>query len=518
MNQITVKSLAGDSVIAPELHGQFIEFLGGCISDGIWVGRDSAIPNENGVRRDVLDALIKLKPPLLRWPGGCYADMYHWRDGVGPERKRVWNTNFTTWDPEDNGFGTHEFIDFCRKIGAKPWININMLRGGVDEMVEWAEYCNRAEPTALSAERAANGSPEPFNVEYWGIGNECWGGGGTYTAQGYANEYRKYASAMPRFSHPGPDGSMVGPELKLIASGPDGNKPRERVCWTRDLLRGLKQYRFPPIYGMDLHFYNWNLSDGGLREEEFDRDGWYRVLYGSMELEEVLREQAGLIREELEGYGPMDRDPFFTPPQVKLIVGEWGNWHGAAFRNAPSLWQQCTMRDALTTAITLDIFHRCSDIVSGACVAQTVNVLNSLILARGEHTVLTPNYHVFEMYRPHRGGKVLPLETKIAAAYEADGARVPELYVFASAKEGTVTLNVVNACMDEAQSALLALPEPMAFASARVLRSGDVHDCNTVEAPERVVPAEGEAPVSADGKHWTLSVPAASVSVFQFVK
>ena len=518
MNQITIKSLNGAGVIPPELHGQFIEFLGSCISDGIWVGRDSAVPNADGIRRDVLDALERLRPPVIRWPGGCYADMYHWRDGVGPNRPTTWNTNFTTWDAEENGFGTHEFIEFCRSVGAKPWININMLRGSVAEAVAWAEYCNRAEPTALALERAANGSEKPFDVEYWGIGNECWGGGGTYTAQGYAFDYRKYASAMPRFVHKTADGRDSGTEMKLIASGPDGNKPHERVRWTRDFLRALREYRFPPIYGMDLHFYNWNLSDGRKREDEFDREGWYRVLHGSMELEEVLREQAALIQETLDGYAPEDKDPFFLPPQVKLIVGEWGNWHGAAFRNQPSLYQQCTMRDALTTAISLDILHRCGDIVSVACVAQTVNVLNSLILTEGAHTVLTPNYHVFEMYRPHRGGKVLPLEQKTDLAFQSDAFRVPELYVFASENGGTVTVNIVNACMDRAAGAELILPEKCALTSARVLRGDSVHACNTPEDPQRIVPTQADPPVSPDGLRWTLSLPAASVSVYQFVK
>ena len=440
--------------------------------------------------------------------------MYHWRDGVGPKRTAAWNSNFTTWEAEENGFGTHEFIGLCRKTGAKPWININMLRGSVAEAVEWAEYCNRAEPTPLSLERAANGSAEPFGVEYWGIGNECWGGGGTYTAQGYAFDYRKYASAMPRFVHKTADGCSVGTEMKLIASGPDGNKPHERVRWTRDFLRALREYRFPPIFGLDLHFYNWNLSDGGRREDGFDRE--YRVLYGSTELEGVLREQAALVREALDSYAPEDRDPFFVPPRVALALGEWGNWHGAAFRNTPPLYQQCTMRDALTTAISLDILHRCGDIVSIACVAQTVNVLNSLILTSGEHTILTPNYHVFDLYRPHRGGRVLPLELETGEAFRAGDASVPEVYAFASEKDGIVTLNAVNACMEDAVSAELLLPRESTLSSARVLHSDSVHACNTVEEPERIVPTRAAPPQSPDGKRWTLPLPPASVSVFQF--
>lgn len=229
--------------IAPELHSQFIEFLGNCISDGIWVGKDSPIPNYNGLRKDVVDALKNLQPPVVRWPGGCYADMYHWRDGIGKDRRITWNENFGTYTQEKNEFGTHEFMDLCHMIGAKPWLNINMLRGTVAETVEWAEYCNRREETSLSRERAENGSPEPFNVEYWGLGNECWAGGGNYTAQGYADEYRKYASSFPAFKPMSLDGSADGINMKFIACGPDGNKPVERVKWTKDFFRALADYR-----------------------------------------------------------------------------------------------------------------------------------------------------------------------------------------------------------------------------------------------------------------------------------
>ena len=273
MNKITFERDEKPRVIAPELHSQFIEFLGGCIDGGIWVGKDSEIPNYDGIRKDVVDALAEIQPPVVRWPGGCYADMYHWRDGVGPERKQTWNTNFTTWAPEKNEFGTHEFMNFCKRIGAKPWININMLSGTTEEMADWAEYCNREEETDLSKERAENGSPEPFGVEYWGIGNEVWAGGGNYTAQGYVNEYRRYAGAMPRFSHmemsEDADGrmhpQMKGTPTKLIASGPDGNKPLERVRWTKDVFKALGEYRMPQIWGYDLHLLEYEADGAGDR-------------------------------------------------------------------------------------------------------------------------------------------------------------------------------------------------------------------------------------------------------------
>ena len=547
MNKITFERDEKPRVIAPELHSQFIEFLGGCIDGGIWVGKDSEIPNYDGIRKDVVDALAEIQPPVVRWPGGCYADMYHWRDGVGPERKQTWNTNFTTWAPEKNEFGTHEFMNFCKRIGAKPWININMLSGTTEEMADWAEYCNREEETDLSKERAENGSPEPFGVEFWGIGNEVWAGGGNYTAQGYVNEYRRYAGAMPRFSHMemGEDADgrmhpqMKGTPTKLIASGPDGNKPLERVRWTKDVFKALGEYRMPQIWGYDLHFYNWNMKQME-PETVFGPEDWYRVIYGAMELEDVIKEQDALMQEGLaaippeEGgaFGPGDRKR-----EVKLVVGEWGNWHGSAFVNQPSLWQQCTMRDAITTAITMDIFHRNCDIVGMACEAQTVNVLNSILLTDGEKTIRTPNYYVTKMYMPHRGGTALSLsdESEFKAACVDTEVTVPEIYPFASEKDGIITVNLVNAAYDHDAEVELTLPGTLEAADqidgsgsdkclrylcGEVLTAEDPHDVNDAADPSRVVPvpAEGAAvPVLMDGKRtFHVTIPAASVCVYQF--
>jgi len=201
MAKVSIQTRQTHSVVRPELHGQFLEHLGTCIDGGVWVGVDSAIPNVAGLRQDVVDALAHLEPPLVRWPGGCYADIYHWRNGIGPREQRpaVYNGNFGTHRIEHNELGTHEFMDLCARIGAKPWLNVNLLTGSVAEMVEWAEYCNRKDDTTLTRERAQNGSAEPFDVRYWGIGNEAWAGGGFYTPQSYAAEYRKYATAFPSF-------------------------------------------------------------------------------------------------------------------------------------------------------------------------------------------------------------------------------------------------------------------------------------------------------------------------------
>lgn len=518
MARIEIGAKQEQKVISPKLHSQFIEFLGSCISEGIWVGKDSSIPNYNGLRKDVVDALAKLQPPVIRWPGGCYADMYHWRDGIGSDRRITWNENFGTYEKETNQFGTHEFMELCERVGAKAWLNINMLRGSVQEMVEWAEYCNRLEDTTLSRERAANGHEAPFNVELWGLGNECWAGGGNYTAQSYAAEYRKFASAMPSFKPVIPFQETEGLTIQLIASGPDGNKPKERVAWTRDFFRALGEYRLPKLDALDLHFYNWNINRNDLAspEDAFTEEEWYAVIYGCLELEDVILEQIALIREGIAGLPAPEGDLPGNPPVCKLVIGEWGNWHGSAFLNRPALYQQCTMRDAITTAITLDIFHRNCDQISMACVAQTVNVLNSLILTQGEHTILTPNYYVFEMYKPHRDGTLLELAIDTEQLAVSKDRKLSVLHALASVKDNVITLNLVNTHMTQPQTAELTLPQPTVCIGAGVLASDDVHACNTAEDPLRIVPKESRLPESSDGKHWTLTVPAASVNVYRF--
>ena len=518
MNQIMIRPGSSGPVIAPELHSQFIEFLGTCISEGIWVGKDSPIPNIDGMRKAVVEALAALQPPVIRWPGGCYADAYHWRDGVGPDRKVTWNENFGTYARETNEFGTDEFLRFCELVGAKPWLNVNLMTGSTREMVEWAEYCNRREETDLSRERAANGHPEPYNVELWGIGNEVWCGGGYYIPETYAAEYRKYATAMPSFRPSGPPAPGEEFRIKLIASGPDGNKPKERAAWTRDLFRAFARYRMPKLDAIDLHFYNWNLRDFAKPETEFGPEDWYSVLHGALELEEVIREQVALIEEGLGNLPKPEGDlPGGGAPRCKLVVGEWGNWHGAAFRNRPALYQQCTMRDALTTAITLDIFHRNCAVIDLACVAQTVNVLNSLILTEGEHTILTPNYHVFMMYKPHRGGRLLDLQVETEQIGVTPGEQVDRVYALASEKEGTVTANLINTHLTEETAVTLALPAEYTYLGGQVLRGQTPDACNTPEHPAAIVPTAAAAPTK-DGDGWTVTLPAASVTVLQFRK
>lgn len=490
------------ATIAPELHGHFVEFLGECIDGGIWVGRDSETPNVGGVRTAVLEALRELEPPIIRFPGGCYADTYHWRDGIGDPagRPTTANENFGTDELDDHRFGTDEFLALCEAVGAEAWLNVNTMSGSVAEMRDWMEYVNREHGTSLAAERAANGHAAPYDVRRWGIGNEPWAGGGTMTARGYAELYRAYASAMPRFT-----GGLLEPTRMLpIAAGPDGNKPLERVRWTRDFLAALAEYRVPPLGGYDIHFYNWNIAHEGDTSVAFDREGWDRLIAGSLELEEVIHEQHRLVQEGLAMLPEPESDVFSTPPTLDLVVGEWGNWHGDAFAARPALFQQVTMRDAITTALTLDVLQRNADKVSLACNAQLVNVLNALLLTEGERTVRTANFDVFMMYKPHRGARALPVEGE------------PEsVHVFASlGEDGALTIDLVNADPEAEHEVELVLSAPVQLLELDSLRSEEPTAYRTAGRPDAIqrstTPLAGEPAAS----HRIL-LPAGSVNVLR---
>ena len=502
MNKLFVDIDKSFGTVQPELHSQFIEVLGSCIYDGIWVGEDSPIEHIHGIRKDFVDALREIQPPLIRWPGGCYADTYHWREGIGPREQRpvTFNENFNTMAPDNHAFGTHEFMLLCQLVGARPWLNVNLVSGTVQEMKDWMEYCNRPSGTDLAALREKNGSPAPFRAEYWGIGNEVWDGGGRFTPESYADEYRKYSMAVPSFRESPEDANA--PRMKLLLSGPDGNKPRERVQWTKDLFRAFGRFRCPDFYGLDLHFYNWNLSNPEERVDDFSKEDYERVIQSCFELEDVILEQHRLIEEGLAAL-PEPEGPF---PAVRktcaLLVGEWGNWHGASFDVRPALWQQVSMRDAITTALTLDIFHRNCDKVSAACAAQTVNVLNSLFLTDGARFLKTPNYDVFRMYLPHRGGQAV--ECRI------DG---DDLHAFASVKNGLLCVNLVNAAYDQAHQ--VSIPLPYSFVEGTRLAASKPTDCNTWENPD-LIRAKAFSDVRKTEEGWSLTLPAASVTVLQF--
>jgi len=511
MNRVVIHRQEKTGYIKPELHGQFIEFLGTCIYDGIWVGEYSKIPNYRGLRKDFVDAMKELHPPVIRWPGGCFADIYHWRDGIGERENRpvTYNENFGTCCLDTNQFGTHEFMELCRLVDAKPWLNINMMTGTPAEMREWMEYCNREEKTSLAAERKENGGKEAFKVKYWGLGNEMWCGGGNATPECYADQYRQFASAIPAFySNAGKDEEKI----VKIASGPDGNKPKERVKWTQNLFRSFAEFRQPPLDALDLHFYNWNLEKAEETESLFDEEDWYRVIRNCFELEDVIREQYSLIAEGVAGY-PEAENPICEEnkkPECALMVGEWGNWHGSSFSSIPALYQQCTMRDALTTALTLDIFHRNCNYVELACVAQTANVLNSLFLTEGDKFLKTPNFDVFKMYKVHQGAEALKCDYSME---KVDAEQI--LYTFASTKEDEIYVNVINIDFHKEHHIEMVFDVDVCYKESMLIYSQNPRDCNTFDHPDRIRARRGDVPEEIQ-RGYRAVVPSASVNLYVF--
>lgn len=401
--------------ISPLLHGHFIEHLGGCVEGGLWVGEDSAIPNTDGVRNDVVQALKGVGAPVLRWPGGCFADDYRWRDGIGPRGSRPRRINIH-WGQtiEHNGFGTHEFMTTCRAIGAKPYLAGNVGSGTPQELRDWVEYCNFPGGTTLSEERIANGDAEPFGVEYWGVGNENWGCGGSFSPEDYATEYRRFATYLRSFG---------GTKPFLIACGPNRNDKE----WTRRFLEKTKRHwwDFNDLHGFSAHHYSHSDSTA----TEFEEKDWVKLLQDAVATEELIVDQRALM------------DEYDPERKIGLILDEWGAWHKSTPGTNPAfLWQQSTIRDAVVAAVSLDIFHRRADLLYMTNLAQTINVLQSLVLTDEDRVVLTPTYHVFDLYRPHQNGQRtgLRVETPTLAG------DLPQVAGSASVKNGVLTITVAN--------------------------------------------------------------------------
>jgi alpha-L-arabinofuranosidase len=477
--------------INPNIYGHFAEHLGSCIYDGVWVGPDSAIPNVDGIRRDVVEALKRLNPPVIRWPGGCFADDYHWQDGIGPREERPRTVNLWWGETiESNHFGTHEFIHFCRLLGAAPYLCGNVGSGSPRELRDWVEYCNFSGESTLAMTRAANGSPEPLNVRYWGVGNENWGCGGRFCPEDYGAEYKRFST----FLH-----DMSGTPLYLIACGPNGNNPD----WTRRFMSKIGDYG--RIHGFAAHYYCGTAGTA----TEYSVDQWYQLLQRSRKVETLIAQQRAI----LDGYQPVGVGP---KRQIGLIIDEWGTWHPATPGHHPKhLWQQNTMRDALVAASTLDIFNRHADKVVMANIAQTINVLQAMILTDGANMVTTPTYHVYEMYKAHQGGMSLAttVDTPNVTFAGAEGDEtMPMLAVSASHKDDLLTISVVNYAADTPIEAAIDLRQGRGRGGhVRVLRAADIHDHNTFEAPHLVEPTT--APLDRSGEMWPFTFAPASVTV-----
>ena len=478
------------ATINPNVYGHFAEHLGACIYGGAWVGEDSPIPNIGGIRRDVVEALRNIKPAVIRWPGGCFADDYHWQDGIGarasrPRRVNIW------WGKaiESNAFGTHEFIRFCRLVGAEPYICGNVGSGSPTELRNWVEYCNFPAGTTLSDLRAANGSPEPFNVRYWGVGNENWGCGGSFCPEDYGVEYKRFATYLQR--------GLDDPAPFLIACGPNGNN----TDWTRRFLTKIMPQGRLRINGYAAHLY---FGTAGTATE-YTEEQYYQLIQRCLAMETLIRQQRGL----LDGFDPERK--------IGLIIDEWGTWHAGRKEPEFMLWQQNTVRDAVIAALSLDTFNRHADTVVMSNIAQTINVLQALILTDGPKMITTPTYHVYEMYQHHQGGQSLrtvfeadPISFKLDEKAES----MAGLNGSASLKDGVLTLSVVNPSATAAVETSIELFGGQAKSGAlTVLAHADIHAHNTFESPATVAPQTGTLAVSSHRLNHTF--PPASVTVFR---
>jgi alpha-N-arabinofuranosidase len=504
--------------ISPNIYGQFTEHIGGVIYDGVWVGEKSKIRNQGGIRSELIDRMKQIHVPVIRWPGGCFADSYDWKDGIGPEAKRPKRTNFWEGDHdaarlhekgaqifEPNLFGTDEFNHFCKLVGAEPYIAANLRSLPALEFDRWVEYCNSpAGSTTLAEMRAANGYTQPFGVKYWGIGNESWGCGGDFTPEQYASEFRRYASWVPEY----------GVDLQLIGSGPNGND----TDWTHRFFEQLysgRGYDNPKFSGWSVHHYAWNLSRGKTEDWilgkgdalQFDPVDWYELLHECDRIETILHDQWGAM-------GQYDKEH-----RVKLVVDEYGPWYREGTELDPThlLGQQVTIRDALATALTLDTFNRNAEKVSMATCAQLVNNINALFLCHEDRFFVTPNYYVFEMYAAHQGAQAVRAEFSAAeVVYDRDGkpGKFWGLNGSASRKGNVVIVSAVNPDLRNAKQTQMVLRgAKAASASGRVLAAEDMHAHNSFDQPDRVKSVALD--VSISGGMLNVVLPAASVSKFE---
>ena len=498
--------------ISPEIYGHFTENLSGVIYDGVWVGENSKVPNINGIRKSLLDEMRKIKASVVRFPGGCFADSYDWRDGVGPADKRPRRTNFWNggelasapashkYDP--NQFGTNEFVHFCKLIGAQPYLAANVRSLPAEALYQWVEYCNSpAGSTSLADLRSAAGYPEPFNVRFWGVGNESWGCGGNFTPQEYAVEFRKFATWVPQYGHP----------LSFIASGPNDDV----LSWTRGFLeeilrKGKGQLR--SIYGIALHHYAWNLSRG--RTQDWEQGKGDALKFEPVDWYELLRDGASMESLILSHWQTMEE--FDPDHSIKLVVDEWGPWYrpGSELTPGNQLEQLPTLRDAVFSAMTLDIFNRHPEKVAMANCAQLINCLNSLYLAHQDKFCVTPVGHVLGMYADHQGGQGIRAEfSSPSITYDRDGKRASfwGLKGSASLHDKDIILTVVNPSVsDPRETEIIIRSARIKSTVATTLTHSDIHAHNTFDQKEIVAPQTKPIEISAGALNYTF--PPASVT------
>ena len=472
-------------IIPKEIYGQFAEHLGSCIYGGLWVGPDSEIPNIDGYRTDVLEALKTLKVPVMRWPGGCFADEYHWRDGIGPKenRPRMVNSNWGG-TVEDNSFGTHEFLNLCEMIGCEPYISGNVGSGTVEELAKWVEYMTAADGP-MARLRAENGRVEPWKVKYLGVGNESWGCGGNMLPEYYSHLYRRYQTYCRDYS---------GNKLYKVASGATDYD----YNWTEVLMKNIANH----TDGISLHYYTvkgWNGSKGSATQ--FNDEEYYNTLGKAVEVESVIKRHIAIM----DSYDPENK--------VDLLLDEWGTWFDVEPGTNPGhLYQQNTMRDAMVASLSLNIFHKYTKRLKMANIAQIANVLQSMVLTKDDKMVLTPTYHTFRMYNVHQDAMHLPAECDTQKFTDELGRECPLVDVTASRNsQGQVNITLTNTSLDQKAEVSVDIPvDAKAKVSGEILTSRNAQDYNGFDRPDTVKPVEFKDYKIKDGK-LIVKMPAMSI-------
>ncbi|KAB8130505.1 alpha-N-arabinofuranosidase [Gracilibacillus oryzae] len=461
-NTIVINTDVKKATINKNIYGHFAEHLGRCIYEGLWVGEDSSIPNTNGIRNDVLEALRNVQIPVLRWPGGCFADEYHWKDGIGPRENRKHMVN-THWGGvvENNHFGTHEFMMLCDMLGAEPYICGNVGSGTVQEMSEWVEYMTFDGESPMANWRKENGRNEPWKLKYFGVGNENWGCGGSMRAEYYADLYRRYQTYVRNYG----DNKIY--KIAGGASADDYN-------WTEVLMREAGRM----MDGLSLHYYtvpgDWA---GKGSATDFTADEWNTTMEKALHIEELIVKHSTIM------------DKYDPDKRVGLIIDEWGTWFDVEPGTNPGfLYQQNTIRDALVAGVSLNIFNNHSDRVQMTNIAQTVNVLQAMVLTEGEKMILTPTYHVFDMYKVHQDAALLAVEPNIQ---KDEATKLPEIHVSASKNNsGKTNITLCNMSRDQERKVTIDLRGgSVSDMTGTILTSANMNDRNTFDNPDAVKPA-----------------------------
>ena len=496
MKKISMVINADDRLghISPEIYGHFSEHLGRCIYNGIYVGENSPIPNTDGIRNDIIEALRNIKAPVFRWPGGCFAEEYHWQDGIGEksQRRKIVNTN---WGgvTEDNSFGTHEFMRFCELVGCKPYINGNVGSGSVRELSEWIEYMTSDAESPLTEQRKKNGRAEPWKLEYLGIGNENWGCGGNMRPEYYADVYKRYQTFCRNYS---------GNRLYRIACGSSSAD----YNWTEVMMKNLDSNNVDAI---DLHYYTMPVWPEMESATDFDDELYYKTIAAANFSDELITRHSEIMNR----YDPEKK--------IGLVIGEWGCWHKVEEGTNPGfLYQQNTMRDALVAGITLNIFNKHSDRVKMACIAQLINVLQSVMLTDGEKMIKTPTYYVFHMMRHHQGASLLGSELVGSGTVGKDKNELPKVIESVSEDaDGVITVTLTNNSLEASEEIEISLTADSASYNVKEARfiAGAMNAHNTFDQPEVVEEKDFDA-FEKDADGIKVTIPACSVVTLRLAK